>query len=397
MDYREYWQEVDAIAALLSDPDQLAEEYGEEAEPSEVLFEITDGHQFVIYTFKASKVLEHSDNTDAYFDHVGEITADSWSAIVTPLAIYAMQADITDRMGRANPSRARGRGRGRMGRRNFEPYQHAWLARQSRGVSGEYETTAQAARKLGDDKAADVADRRAIAWDIRAHNEDLAEAGNWDEARDRVGRNLKYAERTRKSWQDRARRGTANPPRDGKWHRVASGYALRGADQYVAVVPYKPRGQGTVGGNARRFAEVYEHQKGAKVPKGTKYLAALAWYGEPMMKILGAHKTLKAAKAAGAKALGIKAPRRRARANAHNGAGAVVLVKTSARARPVRVKLPAKTKPKRVGDLTVHRSISYKGSKLRLLKGWTVTTSAGRGVGRYKTKQAAMAAARRAR
>ena len=53
MTYNEYWSEVDHIAALIGDADALAHDYGEDAEPYEVLWEIADAHEYVIYTHKA--------------------------------------------------------------------------------------------------------------------------------------------------------------------------------------------------------------------------------------------------------------------------------------------------------------------------------------------------------
>jgi len=159
----------------------------------------------------------------------------------------------------------------------------------------------------------------------------------------------------------------------------------------ASLYKYQPRKSPATAWVAGR----YESATGRKVPKGTKWLV-LYRAGS-----VSAHKTLKAAKKAAQDTTGASAnpprKRRRARANAPRASGAVVLVKSSARARPVRVKLPAKAKPQKVGRVIVHRAVSYKGKTLRLLKGWTVSTSSGRGVGRYKSKQAALAAAKGAR
>lgn len=56
--YREYWDE---IASLCSTIHEEAEEY--QREPSEVLWETIDGHQWVIYTAYHFDVMKHSDNS----------------------------------------------------------------------------------------------------------------------------------------------------------------------------------------------------------------------------------------------------------------------------------------------------------------------------------------------
>jgi len=97
----EYWIEVHAIGDTLNDSDALTEEYGEDADPSEVLWEITDGHEFVIYNFKALKVMEYTSNADAFFEQGMELGApDSFFSMLPPLAMMAMQADVQDYMNR---------------------------------------------------------------------------------------------------------------------------------------------------------------------------------------------------------------------------------------------------------------------------------------------------------
>ena len=70
--------------------------------------------------------------------------------------------------------------------------------------------------------------------------------------------------------------------------------------------------------------------------------------------------------------------------------GFKVQVKTSARAKPVKVALPKSAKAKKVGNKVIHRSVTYAKGKMRLLKSWTVSTLAGVGIGKYKTKAAAL-------
>ena len=95
----DYYSQVIDIADTLNDPEKLAEEYGEDRDKFEVLDEIVDGHEFVIYNFKAMKVLEYSDNTDAYFDEMGAYTMeDGFFSSLPPLAYFAMRQDIVDRL-----------------------------------------------------------------------------------------------------------------------------------------------------------------------------------------------------------------------------------------------------------------------------------------------------------
>jgi hypothetical protein len=103
----------------------------------------------------------------------------------------------------------------------------------------------------------------------------------------------------------------ANPPtRDGKWYRnvgnlddgkTAYGYSYFWGRTSAAIIPYKPRRSQW----ARRWAGQYEERKGAKVPKGTRYLLVWGPFGGTgdIIASVSAHKTLAAAKKAGVKAL----------------------------------------------------------------------------------------------
>ena len=87
----EYWKEVESVA-------QQAVEDGDDT--GEVVFELLDGHNFLIYTGKAFAVLWWSENEEALFDELGEETFDTWSGAIESMAYYAMRADVFDRMSR---------------------------------------------------------------------------------------------------------------------------------------------------------------------------------------------------------------------------------------------------------------------------------------------------------
>jgi hypothetical protein len=183
-----------------------------------------------------------------------------------------------------------------------------------------------------------------------------------------------------------------NPPIiDGKWTKqTPDAHVYPMGREYALVVKYAPRSFGL----SRSMGAQYEHQLQRTVPEGTKYLSVHGWYDPPQSRVLGAHKTLKAAKAAALKDLG--APK--AKRNKPKGSRAQafkVQVRSSARARPVKVKLPGKAGATKVAGKVIHRSVSYAGGKARLIKGWTVSSPAGIGLAKFKTKAAAERHARR--
>lgn len=198
--------------------------------------------------------------------------------------------------------------------------------------------------------------------------------------------------------------GTFNPPeiRDGHWHKSTLGtspsYELSaGEGKGIArVVPYAPRKYSV----ARGLAASYEKQAGGKIPKGTAWLTwaltrsreGAASYGEVSGRIT-AHKTLKAAKAAGARALGLSAKRNSPKSS--RSSSYAVQVRKSKGAKAAKVQLPKGAGAHRVNGKIVHRAVSYAGGKLKLLKGWTVSTLAGLGIAKFKTKAAAVAHAKR--
>lgn len=85
----EYWEEIEALAKSIP---REARERGDD--PSDVLHETIDGHQFVIYTAEAREVLAHSPNDSAIFDEMGEQTVSDWGTIFSQAAYFAMCADV---------------------------------------------------------------------------------------------------------------------------------------------------------------------------------------------------------------------------------------------------------------------------------------------------------------
>jgi hypothetical protein len=85
---QEYWKDVrDCAASAVSD-----EDWSKDVDLSDRVHEIVDGSQWVIYTWRNLKVLEHTAHFDAYEDHdCGET---SLSEILAVAAYYAMLADV---------------------------------------------------------------------------------------------------------------------------------------------------------------------------------------------------------------------------------------------------------------------------------------------------------------
>ena len=104
MTQQEYWDEIRSLAEWLSDnrPTELGGEgvtadYGEDADRYDAMHKTLDGHEFVIYTYKARQVAFHSDNPDHMMDELG---ADAGGDMFDERRAYwAMQQDIIDRDG----------------------------------------------------------------------------------------------------------------------------------------------------------------------------------------------------------------------------------------------------------------------------------------------------------
>ena len=104
MTQQEYWNEIIRLAKWLSDnrPAELGGEgvtadYGEDADRHDAMHETLDGHEFVIYTYKARQVIWFSDNPAYMMDEFGpDCFGDMFDE---RRAYWAMMQDIIDRDG----------------------------------------------------------------------------------------------------------------------------------------------------------------------------------------------------------------------------------------------------------------------------------------------------------
>ena len=387
--YREYWTEVDELADAVRALDESEDAF-------DALIELLDGHEFVIYYAKAQGVLVHSENQDAYWEMDGSLSGfDSYWDMIGPLALYAMQADVMDRASRPavseNPTRARSNGYGRKSRRNYPKHQHEDLNHAWSKATDAWRD-AQIAGNKADARNSDKRHLMRMASHSsgmrNAHYESAHEP--WATRMKDVESFTKDGEKARDYWESQAKGNPPGSPYDGKWHRTGRApyviHQMGNVAGAAQAIPYKPR---KFGKTVTDIAGAYEAQRGAKVPKGTKWLLRAGWFAETPS--ITAHKTLKSAKAAGNKALGVK--KRKAKKTTRKNppiANFKAKLKTSSRAKPQLVKLPASAKPGRYNGKIIHRSVSYANGKLKLLKGWTVSTPQGVGLARYKTRQAAV-------
>ena len=182
-----------------------------------------------------------------------------------------------------------------------------------------------------------------------------------------------------------------NPAKGGHWtsEKQANGSTVyvisappsaTGGGRLAVIAPYKPRKNR----EARGFAAYYEQDTGRKVPKGTEWLVLYKAGG------VTAHKTLKAAKKGAEQKTGTTAKPRK---NPAKGAAFKVKVRSAPKAKAQLVSLPSSAKAQRVGKYVIHRAVTYRGAKMKLLKGWTISTPKGLAVAKYKTKAAAVKAA----
>tara|TARA_R100000664_G_scaffold1664_1_gene4359 strand:+ start:767 stop:1111 length:345 start_codon:yes stop_codon:yes gene_type:complete len=98
--YSDYWNAVKGFAfdaieeALDRDDDKDFYEFIDEW-----LHNLVDGSYWVIYTHAATKVMQYTDHANAYWDVLGEdVSASSWSELVSKLAYFAHEQDIRDRI-----------------------------------------------------------------------------------------------------------------------------------------------------------------------------------------------------------------------------------------------------------------------------------------------------------
>jgi hypothetical protein len=282
-------------------------------------------------------------------------------------------------------------------RRNFERDQHRTLERNA--AEAAYYADQAADTYRGSTNSMDVGNK--MYWRAESERQrgragaHLSSTG--EQYRSALATSRRDIERPKEVIAARTKtRGKPNPPfsYEPGWHRVtgeSSGqlYELMADNSdfpVASIYKYQPRKSPQTAWVAGR----YETSAGRKVPKGTKWLVLYRYGG------VTAHKTLKAAKKGAQEKTGAAAnkPRKRRKARA-NGSAFTVKVKRSAKARTESVRLPAAAKAQKVNKRVIHRSVSYRGGKFRLLKGWTVSNSTGLALGKYKTKAAAVARAKR--
>lgn len=64
----------------------------------EFIFELVDGHEWIIYTRHALNILQHTNNDNTLFE-VGDLSeVDSASSVYTSLAFWAMREDVLERL-----------------------------------------------------------------------------------------------------------------------------------------------------------------------------------------------------------------------------------------------------------------------------------------------------------
>ena len=89
--HKDYWDSVTCTA------ESVIESVDDGQDENDALWEACDGSYWVIYTHAATKVMQYSDNHDAYFEHMGSaIEAESWGELVSKLAFFAFFGDVSD-------------------------------------------------------------------------------------------------------------------------------------------------------------------------------------------------------------------------------------------------------------------------------------------------------------
>ena len=86
---QEYWAHVKYLAAEIV---AESKEYGRDI--GDVMHETIDGDAWVIYTFRAQKVIEYSPHDCEYFDNMGPVEVSDWSTLFTSAAYWALRGDV---------------------------------------------------------------------------------------------------------------------------------------------------------------------------------------------------------------------------------------------------------------------------------------------------------------
>jgi hypothetical protein len=94
----DYWNDVRSVVDDVKS-DISSRSLVTEDEVTEYIDQAVDGHQRVIYTYKALECLLFSDNEDAYPDQVGEMPSAESGGNWSTLAYYAFRQDVVDVLG----------------------------------------------------------------------------------------------------------------------------------------------------------------------------------------------------------------------------------------------------------------------------------------------------------
>lgn len=100
MSKQEYWNDIRSMAQEIMDEaireDPQDPECGIDLHAR--IQEAVDRDEWVIFTHKALRVMEYTDNDGAYEDLGAIPTGKGWPTIVTHCARFAMRADLTETM-----------------------------------------------------------------------------------------------------------------------------------------------------------------------------------------------------------------------------------------------------------------------------------------------------------
>ena len=93
--YFEYWKEVRELAKSIVEK----EEYDEDADEWEILFERVNSHNWTTYTYKCLQIMEHTHIDDAVSElGMGRSHEMDWTETVCVFAFWAFYQDISDVM-----------------------------------------------------------------------------------------------------------------------------------------------------------------------------------------------------------------------------------------------------------------------------------------------------------
>ncbi len=86
---QEYFAECASIAR-----EAVRDAEGDRDNALERCDEDTDQHQWIMYTYYHTQILQHSSHDNAYFEDFGPLTADSYSEATQMMAIAAFRRDV---------------------------------------------------------------------------------------------------------------------------------------------------------------------------------------------------------------------------------------------------------------------------------------------------------------